>query len=113
MTTRVTTIPKRVAAGAALLDAEWDGWEAEIDLDRLDMSIGTTRPWLYSSDHPDKLAGCILTQLWGSYPEGRLELGIGGPEAEELGFEAMRVPLGSEYEALGSAWTALIEARRA
>ena len=107
MTTRVATIPKRVAAGAAALDAEWEGWEAEIDLDNLDMSVGA-ESWRH-----DDGCGCILTQLWGTYPQGRFELGIGGPEAEELGFEAMGAPSDLEYEALDAAWTALIEARRA
>ena len=102
MATREATVPKRVAAGAAALDAAWDGWEAEIDLSLLDMSMGNPRPW----------GQCILTQLWGNYPAGRFELGIGGPEAEELGFEAMDVPLSSEYEALDAAWTTLIENRR-
>ncbi len=106
MATREATIPKRVAAGAAALDAEWEGWEAEIDLDLLDMSVGS--PSYATTDG----CGCILTQLWGTYPEGRFELGIGGPEAEELGFEAMGVPTNLEYEALDAAWTALIESRR-
>ena len=106
MATREATIPKRVAAGAARLDAEWDGWEVEIDLDLLDMSTG----------HPmTKIApcGCILTQLYGNYGSGKAELVINGLEAEELGFEAMGNPLDAEYEALKAAWTTLIEARRA
>jgi hypothetical protein len=102
MATREATIPKRVAAGAAALDAEWDGWEAEIDLTLLDMSSGNPRAW----------GQCILTQLWGNYQAGRFELGIDALEAEELGFEAMEVPLNSEYEALDAAWTELIENRR-
>ena len=110
MATRVATHAKRVVAGAALLDAEWGrGWHTEIDLDQLDMSIGNR-----SSNVPegDDQCGCILMQLYGGYTDGKLELGIGGPEAEELGFEAMEVPLDSEYNALGDAWTALISNRR-
>ena len=105
MATREATIPKRVAAGAARLDAEWDGWEVEIDLDLLDMSTG----------HPmTKIApcGCILTQLYGDYASGKAELLITGLEAEELGFEAMGVPLDSEYDALLEVWSELIETRR-
>ncbi len=108
MTTRVATIPKRVAAGAALLDGELPSWVDEIDLGSIDMSIGA-KVWNDTSDSP---CGCILMQLYGSYVEGKTELGILGPEAEELGFEAIDVPLSSEYEALDEAWTALIEARR-
>ena len=105
MATREATVTERVAVGAARLDDEWDGWEAEIDLDLLDMSTG----------HPmTKIApcGCILTQLYGDYATGKAELVINGLEAEELGFEAMGVPLDSEYNALGDAWTVLIANRR-
>ena len=106
MATREATVTDRVAAGAARLDAEWDGWEVEIDLDLLDMSTG----------HPmTKIApcGCILTQLYGDYASGKAELLITGLEAEELGFEAMDVHRhDEEYNALGDAWTELIASRR-
>ncbi len=110
MATREATIPMRVAAGAALLDTLWDygSWEAEIKLDRLDMSVGA-KAWNDTSEVP---CGCILMQLYGSYVEGTTELGIHGGEAEELGFEAMGSPLDKEYAALKAAWGAVIANRR-
>ncbi len=108
MATREATIPKRVAAGAALLDAELPSWVDKIALDSLDMSIGA-KAWNDTADNP---CGCILMQLYGSYVEGKTELGIGGPEAEEHGFEAMEWPLQGEYVELDGAWGELIEARR-
>ena len=108
MATREATHTKRVAAGAALLDAELPSWVDEIDLDSLDMSIGS-KAWNDTADNP---CGCILMQLYGSYTDGKLELNIGGPEAEELGFEAMEVPLDNEYEALRGVWEELIVKRQ-
>ena len=108
MATREATETERVAAGALLLDEERQGWYNEIKLDSLDMSIGA-KSWNDTSDVP---CGCILMQLYGSYGEGKTELAIGGPEAEELGFEAMDVPLNEEYEVLGEAWVAVITERR-
>jgi len=109
MATKEPTVTERVTAGAALLDNELEGWEASVKLDRLDMSVGA-KAWNDTSDVP---CGCILMQLYGSYVEGKTELGIGGPEAEELGFEAMEWPVQEEYNELHDAWNELIGKRRA
>ena len=54
-----------VAAGAALLDQEFEGWETQIDLDLLDLANGDN---------------CILAQLYGDYEGGLSDLGVDGTD---------------------------------
>lgn len=106
------TITVRVGLGAALLDDEWDGdgqWYNQINLDRLDMRIGYPAVWAGAEEAG---CGCILAQLYGTYRAGQEWLDIDGPMSEELGFEAIGMPLNIEYDALLEGWTELIANRR-
>jgi hypothetical protein len=81
------SITDDVARGMALLDEERPGWEAQIDLDRLELA----------SD-----CGCILGQIFASeiddyytspYEKGLVTLDIDGPQKEaDLGFYARPKP---------------------
>jgi len=51
------SIPKTVERGAAVLDTVLPNWESQIDLETLDMSLGSE-------------CGCVLGQLYGDYFEG-------------------------------------------
>ena len=79
MTTR-TAITK-AKRGAAFLDAKLGrGWRRKIRRRDLDMRQGLYR---WQGD-----CGCIIAQLYGSYTDGRLDLGVRGRErAASLGFD--------------------------
>ncbi len=103
------TTEERVANGVLLLDTEHQGWYAEIKLDRLDMRIGSPPSWPGAEKAG---CGCILTQLYGNYHAGCVELGINSFEAEEHGFEAQAVPTWEDYDALQDLWEDLIAKRQ-
>jgi hypothetical protein len=109
------TVTERVAAGAAFLDQTEPGWDARIDLDRLDIG----------SD-----CGCVLGQLHGSYSSA---LGYVFDPAEldpdiSRGFvwSAVKLPLPeteaeakrqdaaaeAEINELNTEWKRLVDARR-
>lgn len=65
---------KRIDRGIRLLDAEvGPGWEDTISLVWLDMA--------YKQE-------CVLGQIYGSYDQGRKQLGLGGVGSCRHGFEA-------------------------
>jgi hypothetical protein len=96
-----TFVANRVAAGAAWLDQDEPGWDARIDLDRLDLSSGCR---------------CILGQLDGGFGDGMEARSLSLVRAAQLGFTAdwdSPLDLRDEWAALTAAWRDLITARRA
>lgn len=93
------TITERVAAGAALLDEKRPGWWRRIDLNTLVLSSP---------------CNCILGQEFDEFWLGLDGLELDRDRAAELGFDAAGpCDTRSEYASLESAWTDLIEERRA
>ena len=101
-------IPGRVARGAALLDEKRPGWEAEINLNALDIDDCTT---------------CVIGQLYRDHAgiySGAYEIGADallGPDGSALadhGFNAIRGldPDDVEWGALTSEWKRVIQERR-
>jgi hypothetical protein len=85
-----------VVMGARLLDERQEGWwkEENINLDTLDMNC----PF-----------NCVLAQLYGTYTEGREELGIEYAKGDHYGFDCYTA---SQFELLTELWSYLIKARR-
>jgi hypothetical protein len=100
------TMTERVVRGAALLDERMPGWEAKIDLDRLDL---------------DSVWECVLGQLygqdpnWNGYDRGKLVLGgMDIATAADHGFSQGETGTTyGEYRELTNAWCDLILSRRA
>lgn len=111
---QVQEIAERVAAGARFLDEHDPGWFAGIDLETLDLALGSN---------------CVLGQRQGSYREGAVWLaetawlaGIADSASTgldlltRLGFDAGSSnwsEIVAEYAILTTAWTLEIERRRA
>jgi hypothetical protein len=99
---------RRVAQGAALLDAEVPGWAQRIDLPSLSMRDGSH---------------CVLGQLFGDYFNGTSTLGIKYQWQEKVshGFTIdlprsgvnMERDVAREFRLLTLAWKSLIERLRA
>lgn len=86
----------RVERGAALLDARRPGWDALIDLGKLDLN----NPWR-----------CVLGQTYGGYAEGVDTLFHRDPgEGYRYGFSSV---WDEGYDVLTESWRELITARRA
>jgi hypothetical protein len=103
ITTTVSTVADRVAAGAAWLDEHEPGW-AERIVDRLDVNDNCR---------------CVLGQLHGAYEDAPLFADIAGKWGEIL---ARAIPLGfgldwadcrTNGRELTQAWRELVAARRA
>lgn len=94
------TIAERVAAGADWLDANWPGWDYDVEPRILDLA----------SD-----CKCILGQLYGDYGDGLSETDLTQDEARAFGFYAGVVgeeEATRDYPLLTEAWLKTIEARR-
>src|SRR5437764_14197069 len=96
----MSTITRRVAAGAAFLDQEIPGWDRLIDLDRLDIGSGCR---------------CVLGQINRnednpalSYDLGMTVLGLDDRDSGTLGVNGDR----RDLYALTDEWRAVIAARR-
>jgi hypothetical protein len=114
------TMTERVVRGAALLDERMPGWEAKIDLDRLDLNSA----W-----------DCVLGQLYGQddrngYDRGKLMLDMSLPIAADHGFSQFGpgcprtralgdqdrdelLAINEAYRELTNTWRDLILSRRA
>lgn len=103
-----STIPDRVAAGVAWLDANAPDWLDRIDLDELQM---------------DDCCRCMLGQVFDDYWKSPLlagDIAKGSsdlPSAVPLGFQSQHVDLNSEaadaeYESLAAEWRRVIAERR-
>jgi hypothetical protein len=96
-----TRARRRVAAGAAYLDAKRPGWHQHVQLGRIDMA---------SNVH------CILGQLFGFYPHARKQLKMSRRRAIKLGFNTtitMYLLSGCTLtRTLRSLWSDQIELRR-
>lgn len=102
-TTTLPSVAERVAAGAAYLDQHQPGWDAQIDLDRLNISSA---------------CDCVLGQLYGQYLRAPLfdnaESGSDCVDrAAPLGFAFHYPDERRSRAALTAAWHELIETRRA
>lgn len=102
----VALMTERIERGAALLDERRPGWEAEIDLDRLNLASSTD---------------CVLGQLWGSrewvgYTRGLKVLRLGDynytPNAKLHGFTLGLDSNAVDYRRLTYLWHDLIVSRR-
>lgn len=97
--------------GAAFLDNAKPGWYREIDIQRLDLSIG-----------PNCVIGQLYGGEWGSFSKGILHLDIVG-QTSDLGFSAqddwfihepqLEAQLEAQWEALTDEWRELVNARLA
>ena len=100
----MSTTQERVAAGAALLDAEQPGWWQRIDLHSLAMWDGCR---------------CVVGQLYeGEYRDGLIDLSVpvdDGEEEDEEGLIAVdRLGFdGHDIDALQAEWKRLIGERQA
>lgn len=87
---------RRIGRGAALLDRECPGWEAEVDP---------------ASIRVDEGESCVLGQLHGDYHEAIEALFSGSvAEAAQRGFDLARP--GDLYATLGVLWRQQIDDRR-
>ncbi|HYF29002.1 MAG TPA: hypothetical protein VEA36_01390 [Candidatus Paceibacterota bacterium] len=85
------TAQERVAAGAALLDAQAPGWRDRIDVDRLSIQ---------------SCGRCMLAQLYGNYARGVKHLGLdANGTTVRNGFNAGP---GVSFSELDRAWKAQI-----
>lgn len=88
----------KVKAGAKFLTEKYgEEWKAKIDLERLRMN------------NPKS---CILGQTDSDYYVHATKLGIIGPKAAELGFDAdsrIAINLCEQYDALTAAWKEYLE----
>jgi hypothetical protein len=91
-----TEVDRRIARGAALLDASVPGWDTEIDL-----------AWLNLEDHAD----CILGQVFDSSTFAVELLRLDDPAY--YGFDLASDEDETAWPALSDRWHALILARRA
>lgn len=94
------TIEERVLNGAARLDERVPGWDAQIDLNILDVE-STMR--------------CVVGQTFGDYDLGLGILNIPSPKGHSYGFslsESTALAGTESYAQLTEAWLTLIEARR-
>lgn len=104
---QIKTLSDNVDRGAAFLDRRRPDWRDKVDVSTLDMSHGS---W------------CVLGQVFGSYSEGRVRLGINSHEAAGYGFiyhsswgedldwdEWLRL-CDAQYAALDHFWTQKIHA---
>lgn len=95
--TLVAEIEDRVARGSTYLDKKRPGWEDDINLDRLELCDGRQ---------------CILGQLYGSYIDAAIQLGI-THQSRDLGFLCQHVDGDVlKLELVANAWKRLINNRR-
>lgn len=88
------TVPERVAAGVAWLDANHPGWVARVNPGLLRMS---------------DCARCVLGQLFGNYNDVAITFG----DSQRYGFDSTSLdPIGQDREflALDQAWRAWFQA---
>lgn len=83
--------------GYALIESRKPGWVFDVDTTRLDMR------------NPSK---CILGQLYGSYLDGRDDLGIPCGNGEHYGLDC-NYAVGNDWNLLTEAWVDFIKAKRA
>jgi len=86
---------KTVERGAALLDERLPGWDAEIDVENLNMS---------------NACDCVFGQLFGSYDKGLRVLVMDQGTSKTFGFFVWPT---SRWSSLSFAWRNLIRERRA
>jgi len=91
------TVQERVKEGASYLDKKSPGWDARINLARLDMSDPRI---------------CILGQLYNFYQIGNKRLNLTHRESKDLGFDSISIS-GSAYRLITDEWIKLIKERRA
>jgi hypothetical protein len=88
-------LAERVERGAARLDERRPGWWDEVDVGRLLL---------------EDECRCVLGQLWGWYPDGKIELGLVNHPGADFGFLGGRIP--GEWGILADLWRAAIKRRR-
>lgn len=82
-------LDKKVSAGVAFLDVVRPGWYKEINTKELDLAESNV---------------CMLGEIYGSYLDGKSELGLQSTSAESLGFYIDAASGKGMYDYLTKSW---------